>query len=158
MDGNKALIEKFYTAFQQKDVKAMQNCYAENAVFNDPVFHNLNTQQVRAMWAMLIKSGKDMRIEINNIAGSSSGGTAQWTAYYTFSATGNKVVNRVKASFVIENGKIVKHTDRFSFYKWARQSLGLTGILLGWTSFLRKKIRSSAKNKLESYTASERTG
>lgn len=151
MDGNKALIEKFYSAFQQKDVKAMQNCYADNAVFNDAVFNNLNAEQVRAMWAMLIKSGKDMRVEFKNIAGNSNGGTAEWIAYYTFSATGNKVVNRIKASFVIENGKIVKHTDRFSFYRWASQSLGLTGILLGWSSFLRNKISNKAKKNLDIY-------
>ncbi len=158
MDGNKALIEKFYTAFQQKDVLAMQNCYADNAVFNDPVFSNLNAEQVRAMWAMLIKSGKDMRVEFKNITGSSSGGTAEWIAYYTFSATGNRVTNRIKASFFIENGKIVRHTDRFSFYKWASQSLGLTGILLGWTGLLRNKISSKAKNNLELYMTARQTG
>lgn len=158
MDGNKALIEKFYTAFQQSDVPAMQNCYAENSLFSDPVFSNLNTEQTRSMWAMLINRGKDMRIEFKNVTGNSVGGTAEWTAYYTFSATGNKVVNRIKASFVIENGKIVRHNDRFNFYKWAAQAMGFTGLLLGWTAFLKKKISISAQKNLEVYMRNRQQG
>lgn len=132
----------------------MQECYADQATFSDPVFSDLNARQVRAMWAMLLKSGKDMRIEFKNIRANENGGTAEWTAYYTFSVTGNKVINRIKASFVINDGKIIRHTDKFSFYKWARQALGFTGILLGWTAFLKNKISARAKKNLETYMAS----
>lgn len=148
---NEELIRHFYTSFQQKDVQAMQDCYADNATFSDPVFTNLNAAQVRSMWAMLVKSGKDMRVEFKNIKATAHGGTAEWDAYYTFSKTGNKVLNHVKAQFVIENGKIVKHTDQFNFYKWARQALGTAGLLLGWTSYLKNKIGSTAKKNLTDY-------
>jgi ketosteroid isomerase-like protein len=148
---NEELIRHFYTSFQQKDVQAMQDCYAENATFSDAVFTDLNAAQVRSMWAMLIKSGKDMRVEFKNIQATANGGTAEWEAYYTFSKTGNKVINHIKAQFIIENGKIVQHKDQFSFYKWARQALGATGLLLGWTSFLKNKISSTAKKNLADY-------
>ena len=151
MDKNKALIEHFYSALKHKEISELQSLYAENAVFNDPVFSNLDGKQVRAMWEMLIKSGKDMRIEFYNVTGDAKGGTAQWDAYYTFSATGKKVVNRITAHFSIENGKIVKHTDSFSFYNWARQALGIPGLLLGWSSFIKDKIRERAKKNLESF-------
>ncbi|WP_214227109.1 nuclear transport factor 2 family protein [Pedobacter sp. B4-66] len=154
MTTNEELIRHFYTSFQNKDIKAMQNCYADNATFSDPVFSNLDANQVRAMWAMLIKSGKDMRIEFKNISGNETGGSAEWDAYYTFSATGNKVINRVKASFLIENGKIIKHTDDFNFHTWAKQSLGFTGLVLGWTGFLRNKISTKEKENLEAFMAS----
>lgn len=149
MDKNRALIEQFYNALQHKKIAELQSFYAENAVFNDPVFINLDAKRVRAMWEMLIKSGKDMRIDFYNVKGNATGGTAQWDAYYTFSATGKKVVNRITANFAIENGKIVKHTDSFSFYNWARQALGIPGMLLGWTSFVKNKIRAKAKKNLE---------
>ncbi|TKC55839.1 nuclear transport factor 2 family protein [Pedobacter hiemivivus] len=151
MNDNEQLIQHFYTSFQRKDIQAMQDCYAADATFSDPAFTNLNAAEVRSMWAMLLKSGKDMRIEFKNIKGNEDGATAEWDAWYTFSATGNKVHNSIKASFLIENGKIVKHTDHFNFYRWARQSLGLTGILLGWTSFLRNKVSTTAKKKLKSF-------
>lgn len=155
MNSNEQLIHHFYSSFQNKDIKAMQNCYAEHTSFNDSVFVDLNTEQVRAMWAMLLKSGKDLRIEFKNILETETGGTAEWDAYYTFSATGNKVINRIKASFIIENNKIISHKDQFNFYTWARQALGLTGILLGWTGFLKKKIRTKARKNLEKYMASK---
>lgn len=151
MKSNEEVIRDFYTAFQQKDVVKMQESYADTATFNDPVFTNLNAKQVRAMWAMLIKSGKDMRIEFKNINATASGGTAEWNAWYTFSTTGNKVLNKITASFVITDGKITSHTDSFSFYKWSAQALGTVGSLLGWTSFLKNKIRKKAKGNLETY-------
>lgn len=156
MTQNEELIRHFYTSFQNKDVKAMQDCYADSATFSDPVFTDLDAQQVRSMWAMLIKSGKDMQIEFKNISANATGGSAEWEAYYTFSATGNKVVNRIKASFLIENGKITKHTDHFNFYTWAKQALGFTGLLLGWTNFLRNKIRAKAKGNLKNFMISSK--
>ena len=156
MTQNEELIRHFYTSFQNKEVKAMQDCYADSASFSDPVFTNLNAKQVRSMWAMLIKSGKDMQIEFKNISGNDTGGSAEWDAYYTFSATGNKVVNRVKASFIIENGKITKHIDNFDFHTWAKQALGFTGLVLGWTTFLRNKISTKAKGNLEAFMASSK--
>lgn len=151
MDANVQLINHFYTCFQNKDVQGMQDCYADHAVFNDPVFQNLNASEVRSMWAMLIASGKDMRIEFKDIKGTDSGSDAHWDAYYTFSATGNQVLNKIDATFRIENGKIVEHRDAFDFYTWAKQALGLTGILLGWTSFLKNKIRTKARRNLDNY-------
>ena len=151
MNENEQLISHFYTSFQQKNARAMQECYADNAHFSDPIFSDLNAAEVRAMWAMLLTNGKDMRLEFRNIRGTEKGATAEWEAHYTFSATGNKVLNRIKASFLIENGKIIKHTDVFSFYQWAKQALGLSGLLLGWTSFLKNKIRAKAMKNLENY-------
>jgi ketosteroid isomerase-like protein len=153
MNANEELIRHFYTSFQNKDVQGMQDCYADNVEFSDPVFTSLNAAEARAMWAMLLKRGKDMRIEFRHIKGTANGATAEWDAWYTFSTTGNKVLNRIKASFIIENGKIVKHTDHFSFYKWARQALGFTGTLLGWTGFLKNKISRTAKKNLQDFMA-----
>lgn len=155
MNANEALITKFYTAFQNKDVATMQECYSDQATFSDEAFLNLNAKEVRAMWAMLIKGGKDMRVEFKDISADELGGKAHWDAYYTFSATGRKVLNQIDASFIIENGKIVKHTDHFDFYTWSKQSLGLTGLLLGWTSFLKNKVRKQASAKLAAYMAKE---
>ncbi|MBI3521006.1 MAG: nuclear transport factor 2 family protein [Bacteroidetes bacterium] len=151
MSINEQLITNFYAAFQNKDFKSMQACYADNATFSDAVFKDLNAEQVKAMWEMLIKSGKDMVIEFSNVNASEQTASAEWVAYYTFSRTGNKVINRIKAQFWIENGKIVKHIDFFDFYTWAKQSLGLTGLLLGWTPFLKNKITATAMGNLKAF-------
>lgn len=153
MTADQNLIRHFYESFQKKDIKAMQNCYAIDAKFSDPVFTDLDGQGVRAMWVMLLEGGKDLRLEFNNIQTAENGVTAEWIARYTFSATGNKVVNKVKASFVIKDGKIVKHTDNFNFYNWAKQALGVPGLLLGWTPYLKNKVRNKAKANLARYEA-----
>ncbi len=155
MNSNEQLITKFYTCFQNKDFKGMQDCYADDATFTDSVFTNLNSKEVKAMWEMLIKSGKDLRLEFKNVAADEKNGSAEWKAYYTFSKTGNKVINKIKAGFVFENGKIIKHTDDFDFYTWAKQSLGITGLLLGRTSFLKNKIRSAARQNLDQFMAAK---
>ena len=131
----------------------MQNSYADNATFNDPAFGDLNALQVRSMWEMLVGSSRDMIITFGQIKADEKTGTAEWIASYTFSGTGNKVVNKVKASFIIENGKIIRHQDHFNFYTWSRQALGLSGLLLGWTSFLKNKVRKTATGKLQKYMA-----
>ena len=148
---NKERINKFYTAFQKKDYKTMQDCYANNATFSDPVFENLNAAEVRAMWQMLITRATDLAFEFKNVAADETSGRAEWMATYTFTSTGNKVVNKIKANFVFENGKIKEHKDSFGFYKWAKQALGFKGLLLGWTSFLHNKVKQQARNNLSKF-------
>ncbi len=156
METNQQVIERFYTAFQQKDYKTMQQCYADNVTFSDAVFKNLNPAQVKAMWEMLCKSsGKDFKVEFNILSSTGDTVTAQWTAWYTFSATGNKVVNHIKAQFALRDGLIATHTDDFSFYRWARQALGISGWLLGWLPFLRKKVQATAMAKLNMFMSKQ---
>ena len=151
MRANEQLINNFYACFKNKDFKGMQDCYAENAVFNDAIFTKLNAAQVKAMWQMLIVSGKDLRLDFQITNTTANSVNAHWDAYYTFSATGRKVVNRIDAFFEIVDGKIVRHTDKFDFYTWSRQALGLTGMLLGWTSFLNKKVSAKAMKNLANF-------
>jgi ketosteroid isomerase-like protein len=153
MNTNEQLIEHFYTCFQNKDYKGMQACYADDATFSDAVFKDLNAAQVKSMWEMLISKGKDLRVEFNNIEADEQSGKAHWDAYYTFSATGKKVINKIDAQFKFENGKISKHIDHFSFYTWAKQALGVSGLLLGWTSFLQQKVRAQALKNLTMFMA-----
>ena len=154
MNENQNLISHFYSCFQNKDVKGMQDCYAEDAIFNDPVFNNLNADQTKAMWAMLIEKGKDLTLQFENVQANEYSVSATWTATYTFSLTGNTVVNVIQADFTFKNGNIQTHTDRFSFYKWSSQALGVTGKLLGWTPMIKNKIRATAIRNLKAYMAS----
>jgi ketosteroid isomerase-like protein len=150
MNANEQLIETFYKAFQNKDWATMKACYAESLVFNDAVFTNLDYNQASKMWEMLLKRGKDLELKFSDIEATENGGKAIWIATYTFS-TGNKVVNHIQADFEIKDGKIVRHTDDFDFYKWAKQAFGMAGTLIGWTGFFNKKVKTTALKGLESY-------
>jgi ketosteroid isomerase-like protein len=151
MDSNHHLIEKFYHAFQTKDYRTMQSLYHDDATFSDPVFQNLNVQEVRAMWEMLVSSSTDLKIIFDSVYASSEKGSCHWEAWYTFSQTKRSVHNIIDASFTFRDGKIIRHTDHFNFYRWCRQALGLSGTLLGWSGLIQNKIRKTARGKLNKF-------
>ena len=65
---SKEIIERFYTAFQSLDAQKMGDCYHEEASFSDPVFRNLNANETKAMWSMLIERAKDsLKIEYHSV-------------------------------------------------------------------------------------------
>ena len=151
MNENELLIQKFYKAFAKLDAATMNDCYTFVPVFNDPVFGILQGEEVKAMWQMLCSNAKDFNLTYSNIECDGEYGTCNWTASYAFLKTGRKVVNNVKAHMRIEGGYITEHTDEFDIYKWSRQALGLPGILLGWSGYLKNKIRFDAKTRLKKF-------
>jgi ketosteroid isomerase-like protein len=151
MHPNAELITRFYTSLSQLDGAGMAACYANEATFSDPVFTNLSGQEPGKMWRMLCKRGKDMTVVFDGIEATDTAGKAHWVATYTFSGTGNQVINDIQASFVFKDGKIVQHKDVFDLYKWARQALGLKGLLLGWTPFVQGAIRKTAAAGLAAF-------
>jgi ketosteroid isomerase-like protein len=149
MDANEALMNKFYTAFQQKDYRVMNNCYSNDIVFYDPAFELLRGDQVRSMWEMLCKNAKDFSLTYGNMKKlDDEYYTCDWVATYTFSKTGRKVVNHIKANMRFANGEIIEHSDAFSLHKWSSQALGFSGELFGWNSFFQRKIKNQAKKNL----------
>ncbi len=156
MKENEQVVQNFYTAFQQLNYKSMQECYSENAVFNDPVFGILEGEEVRGMWEMLCRNAKDFSLIFSDIiALDDEYLTCNWIATYTFSATGKKVINRIKAHMRIQDGKITEHSDKFDLWKWSRQALGLPGLLLGWSNYIHNKVHKSARKNLDKFMAAK---
>lgn len=104
---------------------------------------------------MLTGRADDLRVELLEREADAERGSARWRAHYTFTQTGRQVVNDVHASFRFADGKIVEHTDEFDFHRWARQALGPTGLLLGWTPLLRSSVRRRARGGLDEFMARE---
>ena len=153
MNDNQQLITHFYSAFQRLDFRVMQDCYHEDAIFFDPVFENLNSTEVKAMWEMLCKNATNFSLEFSEVQADEEYGSCKWIARYTFSQTARNVTNHVKAHLRFHEGKIVEHTDHFDVWKWSRQALGLPGWLLGWSGVLQKKVHSKAKTNLLKFMA-----
>lgn len=150
MDGNKEVIHRFYTAFQQLEYKTMQNCYSEDIVFSDPVFGFLHGDEVKAMWEMLCKNAKDFSLTYSDIELiDDEYATCKWTAGYTFSKTGRRVVNNIKAFFRLKDGKIIEHSDGFRLSAWIGQALGWKGVLFGWTGFMKRAVKKNARKNLK---------
>lgn len=149
MQTNEEVITRFYTAFQKLDHQKMNSCYSDDIVFNDPAFGLLRGDEAKCMWEMLCKNAKDFSLTFSNIQLlDEEYATCNWIATYTFSKTGRKVVNNIKAFMKLKDGKIIEHSDAFKLSKWAAQALGFKGVLLGWTGFMKRKIQNNARKNL----------
>ena len=148
---DKELIEKFYSAFQNKDSETMGSCYHPDVVFTDPAFGTLKGDRAKAMWKMLCISGKDLKVEFSDVSAEENNGSAHWEADYTFSRTGKKVHNIIDATFVFKDGLIITHTDDFNLKKWAGQALGFKGKILGGTAFFKKKLQAQTTSMLDRF-------
>jgi ketosteroid isomerase-like protein len=104
------------------------------------------------MWRMLTQRADDLEIELAEHQANGDTGSAHWIARYTFTQTGRPVVNDVRATFRFEDGKIAEHRDDFDFTRWARQAIGLAGLLPPVRSAVRKKARAG----LDEFIARER--
>jgi ketosteroid isomerase-like protein len=147
---NRQLIEKFYQAFAAADAEGMVSCYHENVEFQDPAFGVLRGRQAGNMWRMLVSP--TVKVSFGNVQADERTGRADWQAEYLFTLTGRKVVNTITARFEFQDGKIIRHTDKFDFWKWARQAFGLKGWLLGWTPLMQNKVRQQANARLSKFS------
>jgi ketosteroid isomerase-like protein len=152
MMSNEELINKFYTALSKLDAATMNSCYSNDIVFSDPVFGLLQGNEVKGMWEMLCNNAKNFSLTFGNIIQlDEEYSTCDLVATYTFSKTGRKVINKIRANMKFADGKIIEHSDAFSLHRWSAQALGFSGWLLGWNTFFQNKIKNGAKKNLLKY-------
>ena len=153
--GHRQLIAKFYEALDRRDAPTMIACYAPEATFTDPVFGKLDAAGVAAMWRMLCERGKDLRVVATGVDAAERHGRAHWTATYSYGPTGRRVVNEIDAAFTFRHGLIVEHVDTFNLKRWAKQALGLSGHVLGFTPLLAPMVRKQAAASLAAWRKRE---
>jgi ketosteroid isomerase-like protein len=151
MSNHAQLIEQFYSAFAKQDAEGMIACYHAQVRFSDPVFVDLDAREAAGMWRMLCERAQEFSLEFSDVRAEGESGSAHWEARYLLSATGRSVHNVIDAAFRFADGKIIEHRDEFDFHRWSKQALGTTGLLLGWTPWLRNKVRGQARKGLEQY-------
>lgn len=152
MEPNEAVIHRFYSAFQRLDAAGMNACYSDDIIFSDPVFGLLRGEEARSMWEMLCTNARDFSLTFSNIQLlDEEYATCNWTATYTFSKTGRRVVNSIKAFMKLQDGQIVEHSDAFRLSKWIGQALGWKGRLFGWMGWMQRKVQQSARKSLLQY-------
>ena len=58
------VVERFYAAFDRRDGEAMAAAYAPDGHFRDPVFGDLTGAEAGAMWRMLTRTARDLKVEL----------------------------------------------------------------------------------------------
>lgn len=155
---NAEVIERFYAALNAQDGAAMAACYSAGATFEDPAFGLLDAEDAGAMWRMLASRAGDLTIDVSEVQADDDAGSARWIAHYTFTQTGRKVVNDIRASFRFADGHITEHRDSFDWWRWARQALGPPGVLLGWNPLFHNAVRNKARSTLADFRQRETSG
>ncbi|MDO6492994.1 MAG: nuclear transport factor 2 family protein [Cellulophaga sp.] len=154
---NKELIQKFYTSFSNADIKGMLSCYHDDITFTDPAFGTLQGNRAKAMWQMLLsRSNGGTQITFNSITTNKNKGSVHWKAVYTYGSKKRKVTNNITANFTFLDGKIIEHVDTFNLWNWSKQALGISGYLLGWSSFFKSKIQTKTNNLLDTFISSSK--
>ncbi|RNC84716.1 MAG: nuclear transport factor 2 family protein [Balneola sp.] len=147
---NKDLIVSFYNSFARKDFENMGIVYDDRATFDDPAF-SLKGREIAAMWHMLCERGRDLEITFEAVKEEGGYVYAHWEAIYSFSLTKRKVHNKIDARFRFEDQKVIEHIDTFNFWRWSSQALGTPGIVLGWSPFLKNRVRKQAADSLTTF-------
>ncbi|WP_400079956.1 nuclear transport factor 2 family protein [Winogradskyella sp. R77965] len=150
----KTTIETFYKAFTNLDADTMISCYHDDIVFEDPAFGILKGDRAKAMWQMLCESqkkGQNFKVVYSDVKAIENKGSAHWEAFYTFSKTGRKVHNKIDAHFEFKDGLIIKHTDYFNLHSWAKQAIGIKGLLFGGMKFFKTKLQTQTNYLLDKF-------
>jgi ketosteroid isomerase-like protein len=144
----------FYQAMNNRDSDTMNALYSPNATFSDPVFPQLEGNDIQTMWSMLMRGAQNFTVQHEIQCADESSVRVKWIATYTFSQTGRRVVNEVETKMTFANGKILTQNDHFNFYLWARQALGLSGSLFGWTNWFQRAVQNKTHAKIERFKQS----
>ena len=148
---NAALLRRLFTSLQGRDDQAMADCYAEQATFHDIAFDLKNRREIHAMWRMICAT-TPVTVTIEGVEADDRTGRARIIDEYTFSDTGNPVVNPIESRFRFADGRIVEHRDECDERSWARQAIGGP---FGWLAGRVRPLRAwKASRKLRPYLAS----
>lgn len=128
---NEETVQKFYTALQNKDLDTLLSLYHPDAVFSDPAYPNLKGDKLKSMWK-LITGSDTLEVAFRDVKANADGSVSgHWDGDYTL-IKGNPIHNSIDSTFKFKDGKIISHTDSFSFSKWADQAFpGVLGKFLG---------------------------
>jgi ketosteroid isomerase-like protein len=148
---NALLLRRLFTALQDRNHDTMAECYAPSARFHDIAFDLHDRREIHAMWRMICATTA-VTVTIEGIEADERGGVARVVDRYTFSDTGNPVVNKIESRFRFQDGRILEHHDDCDARSWARQAIGGPA---GWLAGRFRPLRAwKAGRKLRPYLTS----
>ena len=130
----------------------MVGCYHPQAQFSDPIFGLLNAQEATDMWHMLCVKAQEFELKCSHIHADETFGSACWVVKYRFPQTERYVNNVIFAEFQFSEGKIIRHSAYFNFWRWSKSALGMRSLLLDWSGYLRRNVQQQALTGLQRFS------
>jgi len=152
MHPHEALVRQLYASLAARDPQAAGRCYHPDVFYTDPLHPRLRGAAALDLWRMRL-GDEGFEIRLEEASGDAQGALARWSARST--VRGRPVALQGRAMFAFRDGRIARHYDHFSLWRWASQALGPAGGALGWFGPLRWALRQRAARALQRFRAGD---
>jgi len=154
MDFNHQLIADFFTAMHQHDFSKMQNIYANDIAFFDPMFQYFNEGQVMMMWRFRIENAASFSVDFSNITDEGDGYFTVDVVLHYVNPKNKPIHLKMKSYLRIINNKIAEHSDAYSIHGLCKQERGISGNWIGWNRMYQNRLKLEAKKAVLAYAQS----
>jgi hypothetical protein len=136
---DKACLKNYVKALIKKESHALADCYSEEANFFDPIFDNLDKENLVKYWELRFTTYKDLKILVLASELYEHSASIKW--FISYKQKNKKIRYSMVSILEIRNGKIIKQFDHFHFWKMAMQAYGFMGFFLGWTKLMNARVK-----------------
>ena len=147
MHPHETLLRRLFECIAARDAAGVVDCYHPDVFFTDPLYPRLHGAQAAAFWEMVFAEATDWRFELHDLAADADGGRAEWTARYGL--RGREIETQGRSLFAFRDGRVCRHYDHFSLWRWAGSVLGPAGLAAGWFGPFRWALRQRLARRLE---------
>lgn len=125
-------ISRFYRQLDASSVAQLDNLYAENTVFVDPVTHLEGLDALKKYFHQLLENTSSCQFEITQVTEANNQYFLIWTM--TFSHPRLKAGEEVKVEGIshlqVENNKIVHHRDYYDMGEMLYEQVPVLGFVI----------------------------
>lgn len=145
------VIKKFFTSLQEKKGDVLLSCYAPDAVFSDPLHGLLDAEMLFKKWHLFLEQAQELELTYGPITVlDDEYFTSDWAMSYAKSPMGKKLKVKLKGKsfFRLKDLQIIEHSDAYRFSTLIAQTHGWKGYWLGWTGYMKRKVKLEALEEL----------
>lgn len=145
---NAVLIEELLGALSKGEGARLATFYTDDARYEDPLCGTVKGDRIGRMW--IVRTGEHrVGVDVHSHEAGDTKGQARWMQTTVHPETRRKIAVEVRSTFTFRDGRIAEQRDAFSFYRWARQALGMLGWTVGWTKSVRVSMQRGFHGELE---------
>src|SRR4051812_35367562 len=122
MHPHETLVRRLFDRLAAHDAQGAAACYHGDIFYSDPLFPRIRGAAAGELWRMRVEGLRSLEIRLEEAHGDADGPHALWSLSYMQGP--RKVAVRVRSMFGFREGRISRHYDHFSFWRWAAQAYG----------------------------------
>jgi len=150
MHPHEALVRRLFDRLAAHDAEGVAACYHPDVFYSDPLFPRLRGTAAADLWRLRFERLDRLEIRLDEASGDADGALARWRLAYR--AGERRVSVPVRSMFAFRGGRIARHYDHFSLWRWGAQAHGRLGAALGWFGPFRWAARHRHGRELERFS------